>query len=173
MQRTNVNVATNGVETTNQKSKISGNGKSQTAKNGKNKDYEIAAKLKKAEAELAKAKLAAKESSKQAIISKEELQKLKNENSLKRPLSVQDAIAKVLETKAISDKLEFLQDTRKKLTGFSFSNTGMTSSIELKDASGKSFKSTNSGTVQLVIDTMKQELDKHIGKAEKELLEVI
>ena len=49
----------------------------------------------------------------------------------------------------------------------------MTSSIELKDASGKSFKSTNSGTVQLVIDTMKQELDKHIGKAEKELLEVI
>ena len=52
-------------------------------------------------------------------------------------------------------------------------NTGMTSSIELKDASGKSFKSTNSGTVQLVIDTMKQELDKHIGKAEKELLEVI
>ena len=80
----------------------------------------------------------------------EELHRLQRENRLKCPVSVQEAIVKVLEAKAISDKLEFLQETRKKLVGFSFSNTGLTSSIELKDASGKSFKNSNSGTVQLV-----------------------
>lgn len=142
-------------------------------KNGKGKSGDMSAKLKELETELAKARAAAEESFKQANISKEELQQVQKENRLKRPISVQEAIAKVLETKAISDKLEFLQETRKKLAGFSFSNSGVTSSIELKDASGKSFKSSNSGTVQLVIDTMKLELDKHIGKAEEQLLDII
>jgi hypothetical protein len=150
------------------------NGQQKAApKNGNAKGQDMTARLKVLETELAKARSAAEESFKQANISKEELQQVQKENRTKRPISVQEAIAKVLETKAISDKLEFLQETRKKLAGFSFSNSGVTSSIELKDASGKSFRSSNSGTVQLVIDTMKQELDKHIGKAEEELLEII
>lgn len=137
------------------------------------KKLDMTARLKELETELAKAQSDAKESFEQADNSKREIERLQKENRLKRPISIQEAISKVLETKAVTDKLEFLQETRKKLAGFSFSNSGMTSSIELKDGSGKSFKSTNSGTVQLVIDTMKIELDKHIGKAEKELLDII
>ena len=90
--------------------------------------------------------------SKEAETSKVENERLTKELSSKtKPLTVAEAMLKIAEAKALSEKMEYLQGVRKNLSNFTLGSSNMTCFLELKDNNGKSFLSSNTDTVKLVL----------------------
>ena len=109
--------------------------------------------------------------SKEAETSKTENERLTKQLSSKKPMTVVEAMLRIAEAKSLAEKMEYLQDVRKNLSNFTLGSSAMTCSLELKDNNGKSFLSSNTDTVKLVLKILKDQLDKMLSEAEIELLE--
>ena len=131
------------------------------------------AEVEKLKAELKSAQEVAAKAGKEAQAHKANAENLSKQLEESKPLNVADALVKIQEAKAISEKLEFLRDTRKQLSSFALGNSGLAASFELKDNSGQSFKSTNTETLELVLNLLKTELDGKIQATEKTLLQAV
>lgn len=102
----------------------------------------------------------------------DKLSKIEKIEATRKPLSIADALVKVTETKAVADRLEFLQRTRKELSTFALGSDGNRDVLSLRDGSGNHFESHNSETIGLVLELLKSELFNKISEAEKELLTI-
>ena len=99
-------------------------------------------------------------------------EKLTKELGERTVINVADALVKVAETKAVADRLEFLQRTRKDLSAFALGSDGNRDVLSLRDGSGNSFESHNSDTIGAVLTLLKKELDTKIEQTESDLLKI-
>ena len=95
----------------------------------------------------------------------------KNETSkVENPvLTLEKRIQKVEELTIIIEKWRKLNEAKKNLTGFQLGNDGLSSTITLKDAAGREFKTSHNLVVTTVLDTLQQVLDEKIIEVETQI----
>jgi hypothetical protein len=69
----------------------------------------------------------------------------------------------------IIEKWRKLNEAKKNLTGFQLGNDGLSSTITLKDAAGREFKTSHNLVVTTVLDTLQQVLDEKIIEVEAQI----
>jgi len=95
----------------------------------------------------------------------------KNETSkvANQVLTLEKRIQKVEELNIIIEKWRKLNEAKKNLTGFKLGNDGLSSTITLKDAAGREFKTSHNLVVSTVLDTLQQVLDEKIIEVETQI----
>ena len=84
-----------------------------------------------------------------------------------RKLSLDERIQKVEDLSLLIDRYRILSESRRKLQTFQLGADGFSSSIQLRDAAGNEFKTSNSAVISTVIDEMKLTLDLKIRDVEE------
>ena len=79
-------------------------------------------------------------------------------------LSLEKRIQKVQELNIVIDKWRKLQEARKNLNEFKLGNDGMNSTIIIRDAAGREFKTSQSIVFTTVLQTVQQVLDEKIAE---------
>ncbi len=127
-----------------------------TALNSKMEDFKnVAESLKKENAEL-----------------KAESEKLKAEAAKPKvhpALSLEKRIQKVDELNIIIEKWRKLNEARQNVNNFKIGNDGLSVSLTLQDAAGKTFKTSHNVVVTSVLETLQNELDGKIVEVEKQI----
>jgi len=99
-----------------------------------------------------------------------EVVKTESSNSAKTAenaiLSLEKRIQKVQELNIVIDKWRKLQEARKNLNEFKLGNDGMNSTIIIRDAAGREFKTSQSIVFTTVLQTVQQVLDEKIAETE-------
>jgi hypothetical protein len=93
-------------------------------------------------------------------------QATKVENSI---LSLEKRIQKVQELNIVIDKWRKLQEARKNLNEFKLGNDGMNSTIIIRDAAGREFKTSQSIVFTTVLQTVQQVIDEKIAETEVQI----
>lgn len=95
----------------------------------------------------------------------------KNETStvVNQILTLEKRIQKVEELNIVIEKWRKLGEAKKNLTGFQLGNDGLSSTITLKDAAGREFKTSHNLVVTTVLDTLQQVLDEKILEVEQQI----
>ena len=90
----------------------------------------------------------------------------KVENSV---LTLEKRIQKVEELNIVIEKWRKLGEAKKNLTGFQLGNDGLSSTITLKDAAGREFKTSHNLVVTTVLKTLQDVLDEKISEVEEQI----
>ena len=102
-----------------------------------------------------------------------EVVKTESSNSAKTAenaiLSLEKRIQKVQELNIVIDKWRKLQEARKNLNEFKLGNDGMNSTIIIRDAAGREFKTSQSIVFTTVLQTVQQVLDEKIAETEVQI----
>ncbi len=94
----------------------------------------------------------------------------KNDPKVENPvLTLEKRIQKVEELNIIIEKWRKLNEAEKNLTGFKLGNDGLSSTITLKDAAGREFKTSHNLVVTTVLETLQQVLDEKIIEVEAQI----
>ena len=88
-----------------------------------------------------------------------------------RKLSLDERIQKVEDLSLLIDRYRILNESRRKLQTFQLGADGLSSSIQLRDAAGNEFRTSNSAVINTVIDEMKRTLDSKVHEV-KELVDL-
>ena len=83
-----------------------------------------------------------------------------------RKLSLDERIQKVEDLSLLIDRYRILNESRRKLQTFQLGADGLSSSIQLRDAAGNEFRTSNSAVINTVIDEMKRTLDTKVREVE-------
>jgi len=83
-----------------------------------------------------------------------------------RKLSLDERIQKVEDLSLLIDRYRILNESRRKLQTFQLGADGLSSSIQLRDAAGNEFRTSNSAVINTVIDEMKRTLDSKVREVE-------
>ena len=83
-----------------------------------------------------------------------------------RKLSLDERIQKVEDLSLLIDRYRILNESRRKLQTFQLGADGLSSSIQLRDAAGNEFRTSNSAVINTVIDEMKRTLDTKVKEVE-------
>ena len=100
---------------------------------------------------------------------KMEVKKNETSNVENTILSLEKRIQKVEELNIVIDKWRKLNEAKKNLTGFKLGNDGLSSTITLKDAAGREFKTSHNVVVSTVLDTLQQVLNEKIAEVEEQI----
>ena len=84
-----------------------------------------------------------------------------------RKLSLDERIQKVEDLSLLIDRYRILNESRRKLQTFQLGADGLSSSIQLRDAAGNEFRTSNSAVINTVIDEMKRTLDSKVREVEE------
>ena len=84
-------------------------------------------------------------------------------------VSLHKIIRKVEELTIIIEKWRKLNQAKKNLTGFQLGNDGLSSTITLKDAASREFKTSHNLLVTTVLETLQQVLDEKIIEVEAQI----
>ena len=84
-----------------------------------------------------------------------------------RKLSLDERIQKVEDLSLLIDRYRILNESRRKLQTFQLGADGLSSSIQLRDAAGNEFRTSNSAVINTVIDEMKRTLDTKVRVVEE------
>lgn len=84
-------------------------------------------------------------------------------------LTLEKRIQKVEELNIVIEKWRKLGEAKKNLTGFQLGNDGLSSTITLKDAAGREFKTSHNLVVTTVLDTLQEVLDEKIKEVEQQI----
>ena len=84
-----------------------------------------------------------------------------------RKLSLDERIQKVEDLSLLIDRYRILNESRRKLQTFQLGADGLSSSIQLRDAAGNEFRTSNSAVINTVIDEMKRTLDTKVREVEE------
>lgn len=102
-----------------------------------------------------------------------EVVKTESSNSAKTAenaiLSLEKRIQKVQELNIVIDKWRKLQEARKNLNEFKLGNDGMNSTIIIRDAAGREFRTSQSIVFTTVLQTVQQVLDEKIAETEVQI----
>ena len=95
---------------------------------------------------------------------------LKQEPQSENPiLTLEKKIQKVEELNIVIEKWRKLGEAKKNLTGFQLGNDGLSSTITLKDAAGREFKTSHNLVVTTVLDTLQKVMDEKIAEVETQI----
>ena len=83
-----------------------------------------------------------------------------------RKLSLDERIQKVEDLSLLIDRYRILNESRRKLQTFQLGADGLSSSIQLRDAAGNEFRTSNSAVINTVIDEMKRTPDTKVKEVE-------
>ena len=83
-----------------------------------------------------------------------------------RKLSLDERIQKVEDLSLLIDRYRILNESRRKLQTFQLGADGLSSSIQLRDAAGNEFRTSNSAVINTVIEEMKRTLDTKVREVE-------
>ena len=83
-----------------------------------------------------------------------------------RKLSLDVQIQKVEDLSLLIDRYRILNESLRKLQTFQLGADGLSSSIQLRDAAGNEFRTSNSAVINTVIDEMKRTLDTKVKEVE-------
>ena len=83
-----------------------------------------------------------------------------------RKLSLDERIQKVEDLSLLIDRYRIINESRRKLQTFQLGADGLSSSIQLRDAAGNEFRTSNSAVINTVIDEMKRTLDTKVKEVE-------
>ena len=147
------------------KSNVSSNSSAKATQKGSEVDA-----LKK---QLKQAEEAAALAGKEATAAKKQAEKMEEELKQAKPINVMEAIVKVYDAKEIVARLEFLRDTKKSLSTFSLGRSELKDELKISDGSGNVFQTTNTNTIEVVLETLKNELDSKISNTEQELMQLV
>jgi len=84
-------------------------------------------------------------------------------------LTLEKRIQKVEELNIVIEKWRKLGEAKKNLTGFQLGNDGLSSTITLKDAAGREFKTSHNLVVTTVLQTLQEVLDEKISEVEEQI----
>jgi hypothetical protein len=84
-------------------------------------------------------------------------------------LSLEKRIQKVEELNIVIDKWRKLQEAKKNLNSFQLGNDGMSSTIVIKDVSGREFKTSHNVVYSAVIETVQKVLDEKLIETETQI----
>jgi len=84
-------------------------------------------------------------------------------------LTLEKRIQKVEELNIVIEKWRKLGEAKKNLTGFQLGNDGLSSTITLKDAAGREFKTSHNLVVTTVLSTLQEVLDEKIAEVEEQI----
>lgn len=84
-------------------------------------------------------------------------------------LSLEKRIQKVEELNIVIEKWRKLNEAKKNLTGFKLGNDGLSSTITLRDAAGREFKTSHNLVVTTVLDTLQKVMDEKIEEVEEQI----
>jgi len=94
----------------------------------------------------------------------------KSEPSKENPvLTLEKRIQKVEQLNIVIEKWRKLGEAKKNLTGFQLGNDGLSSTITLKDAAGREFKTSHNLVVTTVLSTLQEVLDTKISEVEEQI----
>jgi hypothetical protein len=119
-----------------------------------------------ATAQKSNGKAATEEKAVMEVVKTEQQQVKPAENSV---LSLEKRIEKVQELNIVIDKWRKLQEARKNLNEFKLGNDGMNSTIIIRDAAGREFKTSQSIVFTTVLQTVQQVLDEKIAETEVQI----
>jgi hypothetical protein len=119
-----------------------------------------------ATAQKSNGKAATEEKAVMEVVKTEQQQVKSAENSV---LSLEKRIEKVQELNIVIDKWRKLQEARKNLNEFKLGNDGMNSTIIIRDAAGREFKTSQSIVFTTVLQTVQQVLDEKIAETEVQI----
>ena len=111
-------------------------------------------------------KAATEEKAVMEVVKTEQQQVKPAENTV---LSLEKRIEKVQELNIVIDKWRKLQEARKNLNEFKLGNDGMNSTIIIRDAAGREFKTSQSIVFTTVLQTVQQVLDEKIAETEVQI----
>ena len=111
-------------------------------------------------------KAATEEKAVMEVVKTEQQQVKPSENAV---LSLEKRIEKVQELNIVIDKWRKLQEARKNLNEFKLGNDGMNSTIIIRDAAGREFKTSQSIVFTTVLQTVQQVLDEKIAETEVQI----
>lgn len=94
---------------------------------------------------------------------------LKNEPEPVRIMTLDERIQKVEDLSLLIDRYRTLVDSRRKLQTFQIGADSLSSVIQLRDANGNEFKTSNSAVITSVIDEMKRTLDVKVRDVEEQI----
>ncbi len=84
-------------------------------------------------------------------------------------LSLEKRIQKVDELNIIIEKWRKLNEARQNVNNFKIGNDGLSVTLTLQDAAGKTFKTSHNVVVSSVLQTLQNELDDKIVEVEKQI----
>jgi hypothetical protein len=119
-----------------------------------------------ATAQKSNGKAATEEKAVMEVVKTEQQQVKPAENTV---LSLEKRIEKVQELNIVIDKWRKLQEARKNLNEFKLGNDGMNSTIIIRDAAGREFKTSQSIVFTTVLQTVQQVLDEKIAETEVQI----
>ena len=119
-----------------------------------------------ATAQKSNGKAATEEKAVMEVVKTEQQQVKPAENGV---LSLEKRIEKVQELNIVIDKWRKLQEARKNLNEFKLGNDGMNSTIIIRDAAGREFKTSQSIVFTTVLQTVQQVLDEKIAETEVQI----
>jgi len=95
----------------------------------------------------------------------------KNETSkVENPvLTLEKRIQKVEELNIVIEKWRKLGEAKKNLTGFQLGNDGLSSTITLKNAAGREFKTSHNLVVTTVLNTLQKVMEEKISEVEDQI----
>jgi len=76
-----------------------------------------------------------------------------------RKLSLDERIQKVEDLSLLIDRYRILNESRRKLQTFQLGADGLSSSIQLRDAAGNEFRTSNSAVMKRTLDTKVREVE--------------
>lgn len=100
---------------------------------------------------------------------KMEVKKSETSKVANQVLTLEKRIQKVEELNIVIEKWRKLNEAKKNLTGFQLGNDGLSSTITLKDAAGREFKTSHNLVVTTVLETLQQVLDEKIIEVETQI----
>ncbi len=92
---------------------------------------------------------------------------VKNETEEPRKLSLDEKIQRVEDLTLVIDRWRTLNESRRKLQTFQIGADSLSSVIQLRDAAGNEFKTSNSSVITSVIEEMKRTLDVKVRVVEQ------
>jgi hypothetical protein len=119
-----------------------------------------------ATAQKSNGKAATEEKAVMEVVKTEQQQVKPAENAV---LSLEKRIEKVQELNIVIDKWRKLQEARKNLNEFKLGNDGMNSTIIIRDAAGREFKTSQSIVFTTVLQTVQLVLDEKIAETEVQI----
>ena len=82
---------------------------------------------------------------------------------------LEDRILRVNQLFSLVEKLEALQDTKRKLDSFKLSSEGSRDVLRIQDGRGNEFQTSNSAAIADVIETLKKSLAQKIKEVENQI----
>lgn len=147
--------------------------KSNAHSNGAVKSTQKVTEVEALKKQLKQAEEAAALAGKEATAAKKQAEKMEEQLKQSKPINVMEAIVKVYDAKEIVARLEFLRDTKKSLSAFTLGRSELKDELKISDGSGNVFQTTNTNTIEVVLETLKKELDSKITNTEQELMQLV